>query len=182
VGWKGFHLGLLAFARLLEQVPTAEYWLIGDGEQRHHLERLVTTLAISDRVRFLGTCSREETFAAMAASDVLLHPSIRAHLGFVVLDAMAAARPVICLDRSGPPELVGDTGVVVRATTPSQAVDGLAEALVALHHDPVRRRQLGDAARQRVSERWSWHRIGRDLDEIYHQMVQQPDGTETAQP
>lgn len=190
LGWKGFHLGLRAFARLAEHVPEAEYWLIGDGEQRPRLERLAAELGLSQgpgraagggrgaagggrggKVRFLGACTRDETFAAMAGCDVMVHPSWHEQVGFVVLEAMAAGRPVVCLDVAGPPELVGDAGVVVARSTPDHVVGDLAEALISLHGDPAERHRLGAAARRRSAEHWNWERVTRHLEGVYGELL-----------
>src|SRR5215470_9191043 len=56
--WKGFYLGLRAFGRLQQRLPASEYWVIGDGPERRHLERLAQHLGITDKVRFWGNLPR----------------------------------------------------------------------------------------------------------------------------
>lgn len=170
-GLKGFHLGLRAFARFKELVPDAEYLIVGDGEQRRRLEQLAKSLGIEQSVKLLGGLPRAETLSIIAACDVFLHPSLHEHFGFVILEAMAAARPVICLDLAGPSELVGHSGVVVPLRTPTTVIDGLTTALKCLHDDPVLRQRLGAAALQRVTEHWTWPRVARDIDAIYRETV-----------
>ena len=167
LGLKGFHLGIRAFAEFKEHVPDAEYWIIGDGQQRRRLERLRRSLHLDDSVKLLGSRSRADTLSNMATCDVLLHPCLHEHLGFVVLEAMAASRPVICLDAAGPPELVGSSGVIVPVTDPRGVVKGLANALAQLHDDPELRRHLGSSALNRLTTVWNWPRIAREIDEIY---------------
>lgn len=171
LGWKGFHLGMRAFARFQASVPQSEYLVVGHGEQRRRLEALAHALGVGDRVRFAGSCTRAETFAALASSDVVLHPSLHEQVGFAVLEAMAAGRPVVCLDAAGPPRLVGDTGVVVARRAPGQVVEDLAAALVRLHADVAWRRALGEAARTRAAEHWSWARVADDLLDVYRSCV-----------
>jgi len=171
LGWKGFHLGLRAFAQLARDAPAAEYWVFGEGPERERLEHLAADLGVGSQVRFAGARPREELFDALAACDVLLHPSIHEQVGFAVLEAMAAARPVICLDAAGPPLLVGATGRVVPVETPGQTVDGLAAALHDLCRDRDETVALGRAAQQRALDVWNWQRIGRDLDQLYSEVV-----------
>ncbi|GBD39718.1 hypothetical protein HRbin37_02004 [bacterium HR37] len=45
--WKGFHLGLMAFARFVREFPQGEYWIIGDGPERRNLERLTRELGVA---------------------------------------------------------------------------------------------------------------------------------------
>lgn len=179
LGWKGFHLSLRAFARVHRSIPHCEYIVIGDGEQRPRLERLARRLGVADAVRFLGPCSREETFAALARSDVLLHPSLHEQVGIAVLEAMAAGRPVVCLGVAGPPVLVGSAGVVVDRGSPTQVADDLAQVLLGLHADVGRRLELGRAARVRAVEHWTWTRLAADLDEVYRTALA-PEGDGTA--
>ncbi|HLX88134.1 MAG TPA: glycosyltransferase [Acidimicrobiales bacterium] len=171
LGWKGFHLGIRAFARFQRAVPHSEYLVVGDGEQRHRLERLAGSLGVASRVRFLGACSRDDTFAALGRCHVVLHPSLHEQVGFAVLEAMAAARPVVCVGAAGPPELVGTTGVVVARSSPRRVVDDLAGALASLHGDEAGRIARGVAAQARAIEHWNWARVARDLDEIYRVAV-----------
>jgi glycosyltransferase involved in cell wall biosynthesis len=126
--WKGFDLGLSAFAEA--GLNEAEYWVVGDGPERKRLEIMTQKLDISDRVRFWGALSRQETLAKLERSHVLVHPSLHDSGGWVVLETMAAGRPVVCLDLGGPATQVTEqTGIKVSALNPKQAVADLAEAM-----------------------------------------------------
>ena len=94
--WKGFHLGLRAFA--CANLPDAEYWILGDGAELNQLQILADNLGIAQRVKFWGKLSREETLNKLRDCHVLVHPSLHDSGGWVCLEAMAAGRPVICLD------------------------------------------------------------------------------------
>ena len=104
--WKGFHLGLKAFSAAA--VPQSEYWIVGDGPERANLSDLVRRLGFHDRVRFWGSQPRAKALEMLAACDVLVHPSLHDSGGWVCLEAMAAGKPVICLDLGGPAEQVTD--------------------------------------------------------------------------
>ena len=54
--WKGFHLGLRAFAQA--NLPNTEYWIVGDGPQWHHLQTLASDLGIAKKVKFWGRLPR----------------------------------------------------------------------------------------------------------------------------
>lgn len=171
LGWKGFHLGLEAFARFRRDAPEAEYWIIGDGEQRSHLEALAHGLGLATSVTFLGARPRPEIFDCLAVSDVLLHPSWHEQVGFVVLEAMACGRPVVCLDVAGPPQLVGDTGKIVPLTSPEGVIAGLADSLEELYRRPDHRSELGLSARRRAVDHWNWERVADELDLVYGELV-----------
>lgn len=153
--WKGVHLGLQAFA--LAALEGAEYWIVGDGPERQHLEALASQLGIADSVKFWGALPREKTLSKMGESHVLLHPSLHDSGGLVCTEVMAAGRPVICLDLGGPGTQVTDeTGIKVPATHPDQAVRGLAEAITRLAADPSLRLRLGRSGQKRVREAYDW--------------------------
>lgn len=175
LGWKGFGLGLQAFARLREKIPDAEYWIIGDGPERNYLERLASLLGCRNAVRFIGWVSRKELLLKyLSEIDVLLHPSLHEQFGYVVLEAMAAGRPVVCLDIGGPALLVRDgCGVRVTMQNPEQVVTDLYEALLHYALEPSTRFTAGMNARVCAQCEWSWDAVGARLSHLYNQVYNQ---------
>jgi glycosyltransferase involved in cell wall biosynthesis len=167
--WKGFHLGLAAFAQL--NLADAEYWIIGEGTERKQLERLTEDLNISKRVKFWGNLSREQTWKKIGDCHVLVHPSLHESGGFVCLEAMAAARPVICLDLGGPSvQITQETGIKIPAHNPEQAVQELAKAMTLLGINPELRLRMGQAGQKRVKEDFSWESKGQELAKLYQEI------------
>ena len=170
LNWKGFSYGLEAFARAA--IHDAEYWVIGDGPERGRLEQLAESLKISNQVFFLGTLSREETLAHVSECSVLVHPSLHDSGGWVVVEAMAAARPVICLNLGGPAVVVdAESGMVVEAENRDQAVTGLAKAMSTLADDGTRIASMGRAARERAQQHFNWVAKAKIITEAYHDVA-----------
>jgi glycosyltransferase involved in cell wall biosynthesis len=168
--WKGLHLGIRAFARAA--LTNAEYWLLGDGPERERLETLATQLGIADRIKFWGRLPRAETLRKLGESHVLVHPSLHDSGGWVCLEAMAAGRPVVCLDLGGPSiQVTAETGFKVPAHQPEQAVRDLAEAMVCLAKDPELRIRMGQAGQKRVEQEFSWQAKGRQLAQLYREIL-----------
>jgi glycosyltransferase involved in cell wall biosynthesis len=166
--WKGFDLGVRAFARVAKELANAEYWIIGDGPERMRLWELARELGVEERVFFWGPLSRQITLDRLLDCDVLLHPSLHDSGGWVCLESMAAGCPVVCLDLGGPAVQVNEqTGIKVIAKSPEQAVGDIADALVRLGRDPELRVRLSLAGRQRVKEVFSWNRKGEWMNEAY---------------
>jgi glycosyltransferase involved in cell wall biosynthesis len=164
--WKGFHLGLKAFAAAA--IPQSEYWIVGDGPERANLSDLVRRFGLADRVRMWGEQTRPDALEKLATCHVLVHPSLHDSGGWVCLEAMAAGKPVLCLDLGGPAALVTDrTGIKVPAQNPQQAVSDLAKAMTALGTNPDLRHTMGEAGRERVREEYIWERKGDRLDAFY---------------
>jgi glycosyltransferase involved in cell wall biosynthesis len=154
---KGFDLSLQAFARFVERGCGGQYWLIGDGPERQCLEALVRRLGISQRVKFWGRMSRAEVLEKLAQCDVLVHPSLHDSGGWVCLEAMAAARPVVCLDLGGPAlQVTEETGIKVPAHMPVQVIHDLALAFETLAGNPELRARLGLGGRARVVREFRW--------------------------
>jgi glycosyltransferase involved in cell wall biosynthesis len=170
--WKGTQLGLQAFAALHETIPNSEYWIIGDGPERRRLQKLAEKLTVADSVAFWGDLPRQEVLEKLAACDVLMHPSIHDSGGWVCLEAMAAGRPVVCLDLGGPAFQVNDnTGIRVPACSPMQAVEDLAAALTLLARDPALCSKMGLAGQFRVSQHFNWQIKGTNMGKAYAAVI-----------
>ena len=168
--WKGFHLGLRAFAQA--QLPAAEYWVLGDGPERQRLEELAAELGIADRVKFWNRLPRDEALQKLGSCTALVHPSLHDSGGWVCLEAMMAARPVICLDLGGPAvQVTEETGFKVAAGDPDGAARGLAAAMVRLANDPELQSAMGQSGQRRVKECYNWEIRGRQLCQLYEGVV-----------
>lgn len=166
--WKGFHLGLMAFAEFQKQFPQSEYWFIGDGPERRNLERLAERLRVREKVYFWGNLPRSQVLEKLADCDLLVHPSLHESGGWVCLEAMPAGRPVICLDLGGPAlQVTEEAGFKIPALTQEQAVEDMARAMLRLAQDPELQHRMGEAGRRRVEEHFHWDKKGEWINNIY---------------
>lgn len=170
--WKGFHLGLRAFAQA--KLPDAEYWVFGDGPEKKRLQCLADKLGIAQQVKFWNKLPREETLRKLGECTALVHPSLHDSGGWVCLEAMAAGRPVLCLDLGGPAvQVTEQTGFKVPAHTPEQAVRDLSEGMVSLAKDSDLRVRMGEAGRRRVCEMFDWEVKASHLAHLYEEIYNQ---------
>jgi glycosyltransferase involved in cell wall biosynthesis len=171
--WKGLHLSIEAFAH--KSLPQdTEYWILGEGPERTRLQSLAQRLEIGHRVKFLGRVSRQETLEKLKNCHILVHPSLHDSGGWVCLEAMAAGRPVICLDTGGPSiQVTSETGIKVPTKNPQQVINDLADAMLDLINNTELRDQMGKAGQRRVKEHFSWETKGQQLAELYVQIVKQ---------
>lgn len=171
--WKGFHLGLRAFAQA-SLPPEAEYWLIGKGVEQEALQSLAIDLGIASQVKFLNEMPRTDLLQKLGTCMALVHPSLHESGGFVCLEAMAAGRPVICLDLGGPAvQVTAETGFKLPANDPDQAVQGMATAMTRLVQEPELRSHLGRAGRERVKMFFDWEPKGKYLVGVYETILAQ---------
>jgi len=166
--WKGSDLGVRAFAQFHSRFPGAEYWIIGNGPERQRLQKLAQHLGVAMRIRFWGNLPRSQVLEKLSECDVLVHPSLHDSGGWVCLEAMAAGRPVVCLDLGGPAlQVTDDAGIKVPAISPPQVVSDLAATMMRLAQDSALRCDLGQAAHQRVAAHFDWDHKGFFMANIY---------------
>jgi glycosyltransferase involved in cell wall biosynthesis len=169
--FKGFHLGLTAFAQA--NLAEGEYWIVGDGPERDRLMNLARKLGIADQVQFLGRLAREEALRKLGKCNVLVHPSLHESGGWVCIEAMAAGLPVICLALGGPDALVTtQAGFKITAQTPGQVLHDLSHVMQLLAKDVGMRRRMGDAGRQLVREKFNWRCRAKELARSYWSVLE----------
>ncbi len=169
---KGFDLGLRGFAKLQTRFSPCEYWVIGAGPERERLEALARKLGVEGMVRFWGQIPRNQVLENLAQCDALVHPSLHDSGGWVCLEAMAAGRPILCLDLGGPGvQVTAETGIKVPAQNPEQAVTDLCDAMLRLAHNPALRARMGEAGRERVRAHFHWDRKGEWLRDLGAQIA-----------
>ena len=144
---KGLRVLIDSFARARGDHPDLTLTLVGDGEDRAYLERLAQPMGAA--VRFAGFLSQEGVAAALAEADALVLPSFAEGLPVVLMEALAAGKPVIATQVAGVGELVenGVSGHLV----PAGDAGALARAITALAETPPQgRAAMGRAGRAKV--------------------------------
>jgi glycosyltransferase involved in cell wall biosynthesis len=153
--------------RAATEVPGAAFVLAGDGPLRGALEEEARALGIADRVLFLG--HRDDPSDLLAACDVFVLPSLFEGSSLAVLEAMAAARPVVSSAIGGTDELVvsGRSGLLV----PPGDSDALAAALRLLLEDPALRAEIAAEAAARAEQGFSQAGMVRRVEAAYDQIL-----------
>ena len=178
---KNLALALEAYARVRELVPPAVFaptrLIIAGGYDARLRESRMALAALQTRIAALGLgaqvtlrCSPDdaERRALLASARCVVYTPAREHFGYVPLEAMAAARPVLAADAGGPAETVvdGETGFL-RPPNPA----AFAEALRRLLTEPDTADRLGRAGRARVESRFSLARFGAELEALLREVT-----------
>ena len=167
-------LGLLldSVAILEKRVPGARALIVGDGPERHLLERRVAEKGLGGRVEFMGHVRR--VWPALARLDVFVMTSEYEGVPISVLEAMAMGLPVVATAVGGVPEAVqeGVTGFLVkrerdRAATAAALAGRTAELLL----DTELRERMGEAGRSRVAASFSSEAAGRKMLSVYERVL-----------
>jgi len=158
---------LRAFADVRAAFAEAELWFVGDGPDRADAERISRELGVDDSTRFLG--ARRNVPELLASSACFVLASDYEGCPISVIEAMAAAVPVVATDVGGVAEVVrdGETGYVVAAGRP----EGIAHALTRVLGDPARSRDLGAAGRSRAAAEFSRVRMAAETTRIYDEIA-----------
>ncbi len=163
---KAHEVFLKAAAKVCARFPQSRFLLVGDGERLAELQLLVERLGLRDRVLFLGW--RQDLDRVLADLDLVVLTSRNEGSPVCLIEAMAAARPVVATRVGGVADVVDDgiTGCLVDADKP----EDVANAIVELLGDENRRRAMGEAARQRVP-RFGIDRLVSDMDRLYGNLL-----------
>lgn len=170
VYYKGFDT-IIQAAR--ELAPDVMVLVGGGGELLGEHRAAVRALGLEQRIQFLGRLEDSEVSALMHACDVFCLPSnVRAEaFGVVLLEAMAAARPIVAtrIEGSGVPwvTLHGVTGLNVPVGDHSE----LANALTSILNDPTAAARYGAAARKRFEDLFTAERMVDAIAALYRQLV-----------
>jgi len=165
------HAGFLEAASILSQeFPEVHFLLAGEGvsSQNQELTRLVNDLNLTKQVHLLG--EREDIYRLSAALDIATNCSAWGE-GFsnAVGEAMACGVPCVVTEIGDSARIVGDTGLVVPPRNPH----ALAESwFKILKISPEQRWQMGEAARQRITENFSMDRMVSTYKELYNKIFQ----------
>jgi glycosyltransferase involved in cell wall biosynthesis len=170
--WKGFYLAIRAFALFARKSADAELWIVGGGPYQQNLEKVAAQTGMGSRVRFWGHLSHAAAMDKLSRSHVLMHPALHDNFPGVCLEAMAAGRPVICLNIGGPAiQVTPETGFIAPAKTPEESVQAMASFLTRLDEDRVLLAEMSARARIRVREEFTVNKIGAATSALYAEAV-----------
>ena len=159
--WKGHADFIEAMAKVHQRLPSARFVIAGGdifnlgAHYEADLRNLAKQHGLEDALIFTGQLAEPQQL--VHACDVLVHCSLQPEaFGIVIIEALAASRPVVAYDRAGPHEIIRHDvdGLLV---APDDAA-ALAEGVIALLLNPAHARELGRHGRQRVAAHYNSHR------------------------
>jgi len=164
---KGYDCLIRATATVKREVSTVKVLIVGEGEGENDLKNLVKSLDLSKEVIFTGLCLDVGKLYNFTSLFVL--PSLWEGMPNAVLEAMAAAKPVVATRVGGVPELVvdGETGILV----PPENPEALARAIADLLQNREQANRMGSAGRIRVQEHFSLTEMVAKTDRLYQKLL-----------
>jgi L-malate glycosyltransferase len=161
---------------VVQRLPDVRFVILGEGELREHLERLVRDDHLEKHVLLPGF--RTDVLGCLKSFDLFVMSSVTEGLGTSLLDAMACSRPIVATRAGGIPEVVEDgvTGLLV----PPRDHKAMADAIVTLIEDRARRLAMGDAGFARVTARFTVERMVAGTAAVYARVAGTPHAEDTA--
>jgi glycosyltransferase involved in cell wall biosynthesis len=174
--WKGQHIFLQAAATVAKHFPNARFKIVGaalfgEDEYEAKVKQLCTDLALDRVVEFTGFCS--DVGELIAGLDVVVHASTTGEpFGQVIVEGMAAGKPVVATNGGGVPEIVVDnvTGFLVPMGDPAAMAEAICKILAA----PAAARSMGFQGFMRVRKLFTIERAAEKVKTIYCQILQSP--------
>ena len=162
--YKGVDTVIEALPAVIQQIPTLNYYVIGDGTDLERHKVIAREKGLTDRVHFLGSVSDSTLQAHFRACDAFVMPSSGEGFGIVYLEAMQHGKPVLAARSGAAPEVVldGVTGRLVEYGNKEQ----VARTLIELCLDDEQRRRLGSAGHQRLQENFTFGHFKETFTEI----------------
>lgn len=172
---KGLEYSIKAVANVAKMYPNIEYNIIGDGELRERLERLIHELNMSHKIKLLGSKTQDEVKQLFQESHVFILPSVTASngdmegQGLVLQEAQAVGLPVLSTLHNGIPEGVvdGKSGFLV----PEKDVHSMSEKLYYLIIHPELWGEMGRIGREFVEKNYDIKKLNLELLKIYENVL-----------
>jgi glycosyltransferase involved in cell wall biosynthesis len=150
---KGHKYFLLAAKEILTQTTNVHFLIVGDGNLRRELQDMVADFGISEHVTFAGSIPNYFIPWIISKIDIGVLASLKEQFPRVLLEYMAAKKPVVTTNVGGITEAVSDgvNGYVV----PPADYRSLAKAILNLISNPSMAKQMGNKNRKLVEEKFS---------------------------
>ncbi len=174
----GIKYGILAIDYLINNLFTEnesslniKYFIYGEGEEKAELKQLVKQCNLKNVVEFKGRIPNESVPKALNELDIFLGTSVldSESFGVAIVEAMACEVPVIVTDVDGFKEVTGNGKAGIMVTRKDYV--GMANRILDLIKDPVKRKKLGEIERKRVIENYNWLDNVKKMERIYQNLA-----------
>jgi glycosyltransferase involved in cell wall biosynthesis len=153
--WKGVHIAIEAFSKVLRVIPDASFTIVGKGPEERRLRSEAKTLNIDDKIAFIPWVPQERLFSLYDEHDLFIFPSLHDSSGGVVLEAFARGLPVVCLDLGGPKVLARPSCAAIIPTSNRSTAEvafDMANAICEISSSPDTLTALSAGAVERAKE------------------------------
>jgi glycosyltransferase involved in cell wall biosynthesis len=159
--------GVVVFAQALTRIAHLDWAAVfaGDGQERGKVQAILEAGGVADRCRLLGNVPNRQMTQIYRAADISFLPSFMEATSITGLESMATALPLIGTRVGGIPDLIEHdrSGLLVAPGNPSELSTAIANLVV----DREKRKSMGNMARRRAIELFSWDSIAQRTMQVY---------------
>ena len=165
---KGHRVLIEAAALLVQDIPHVRFLIVGDGELTEEIQSLVLAKGLKGNVSFLGW--RDDVPDLLRIMDLFVLASLNEGMGRVLVEAMAAGRPIVATRTGGIPDVVqdGKTGILVPPGDPHR----LAQAMKLLLNNQELASRMGEEGTRRAKE-FSSEAMIESIQQLYEQLLRE---------
>jgi glycosyltransferase involved in cell wall biosynthesis len=171
IGRISWEKGLDRLIPAMRHIPDAYLAIVGNDENHYRpvLDELAAAHGISDRVFFTGPLYGYDKNSLLKHASVLVLPSYSENFGIIVLEAMAAACPVLVTPEVGAADIVREyrCGIVLDGDP-----DILGKGLRDMLRMPSQLAEMGRRGRIAVEENFTWSVVSRQMEKVYAKVLQ----------
>lgn len=166
---KGVEYLMRAMHIIAKERKDVKLRIIGNGPDKHNLQKLAETLDLKTSVIFDDVVPYTRMPKYYQQSDVFCFPTLGEPFGKVIIEAMACAKPVVASNIGGSTEIIqnGKNGILVPPGRP----EILAREILSILESERAGKIMGENARDTVIEKYSWQKIAEDYHRLYSNLV-----------
>jgi glycosyltransferase involved in cell wall biosynthesis len=165
---KGIDINLRALSVLVKQHKDIHYLIIGDGQERANLVKLMTDLKLEEYVTFVGRVNHHSALEYIKSCDIFSLPGWNETFGLVYLEAMYLKKPIVATFNDG----IDGTAIdgIHGFLTHKQNVNEVVNALNKLLCSEKLRTEMGTQGFQQVFSRYTWEKHAEKISKIYQEI------------
>lgn len=170
--WKGFIYAVQGFHSFLEKGGIGKLELLGNGPELEKINRYIKENNLDEHIITRGFVNNDVVKDKLEEATVLLHPSFRDGGSWAIMEAMSYGLPVVCLNTSGPKDMVTEKcGLLIDMFSPKQVVKDIGDGLIKLSKESELFTQLSQNAQLRIKTEYSWSKRGEQIKKVYKEVL-----------
>ena len=166
---KSIEIVLKAFKKVSEEIPDAEFVLVGDGADKARLEKMSKHLDLEDKVRFLGRVLPPDLYELYRTGAVFATASETETQGIVLIEAAATGLPLVAVDAGAIKEICKNNKNGYLCSP--EDVDGITKSLIKILSDPEKQKAMGEASLE-IAKKHDLNRTLKRFEEIYYDIIE----------
>jgi glycosyltransferase involved in cell wall biosynthesis len=162
---KSLHTLIKAFKLFSKQVTNSKLFIVGEGHLEDDLKKLTSELGLNEKVIFTGKRSEIPVFYKIL--DVFVLSSIYEGLGLVLLEAMAAEKPIIGTNAGAIPDIISNCGIIVDKENPQ----AISKELKKLFNNPELVSKMIQKGNSDIEKKFTLERMFKQTHEVYEKAL-----------